>query len=600
MSRVFCWSIDRVRAFAAWSVAAAALLVSVHLAAAQEGDVVTKSISGEEVVRTVPPETILMETTRELLDEQSVDQMLRDEIRRGRLRFQIGEAPEDLELEILAGVPPRQVGNKWIGAYKLALGGIPLSDGSEVVVIRLEKNGATQVRERNLPKSYSFQIENGSVPAPTVDAPTAQSVALKEVDRLTVPPAQRAALPSLQALSTRLEIWVDPATAIGHLVWAFDLGNPNVSAAPAVRAYVSAMAAAGSPPAVFAVKSLRFYEFRGVVQAKVFDPTPLDQPLPQRPLSNVRIVKVPVAMAESEDETLQLAHTGADGTFQLPSDGSAVKLKVELKNDYFTVEDHSGTEVLVEVLPGDGDVQLSFDAESEFAVAQPSAFYWANEARKFAAEVLKDDQLREVRLATNYSGECNAEFLALQNRIKLFRASPAGNGRNCINKAYLDTVFHEYGHAIDYAFGGVLNHVEAKAYSEGFGDSLAMLFKNSSCYGRNHKGAGTCMRDPVETVVQFGEPGLALYKLSMVYSGFTWELLQALTAIDPTTARSTALSLTLQTAVLNPNNIKHAVELMLFADDDDLDLTNGTPHSREIAAAARSRGIPLPPELLAQ
>jgi hypothetical protein len=36
---------------------------------------------------------------------------------------------------------------------------------------------------------------------------------------------------------------------------------------------------------------------------------------------------------------------------------------------------------------------------------------------------------------------------------------------------------------------------------------------------------------------------------------------------------------------------------MLEVDDDDFDLTNGTPNSGAITAAARSRSIPLPAAL---
>lgn len=47
----------------------------------------------------------------------------------------------------------------------------------------------------------------------------------------------------------------------------------------------------------------------------------------------------------------------------------------------------------------------------------------------------------------------------------------------------------------------------------------------------------------------------------------------------------------------NSNSIPSAVQIMFEADDDDHDLTNGTPHSTQLVSAAASRSIPVPPQL---
>jgi hypothetical protein len=96
----------------------------------------------------------------------------------------------------------------------------------------------------------------------------------------------------------------------------------------------------------------------------------------------------------------------------------------------------------------------------------------------------------------------------------------------------------------------------------------------------------------------FGTPDLEFHQRGRVYSGFTWGLIQALKQTLPEAqALATAKQLTMGSAAQNPIGIQNAVELALLADDDDLDLSNGTPNGAAIKAAANARGIPLPPQL---
>jgi hypothetical protein len=60
-----------------------------------------------------------------------------------------------------------------------------------------------------------------------------------------------------------------------------------------------------------------------------------------------------------------------------------------------------------------------------------------------------------------------------------------------------------------------------------------------------------------------------------------------------------ATQLLLATLVANPSSVPDAVHLAFVLDDDDGDLTNGTTHFLEIAAAADSRHLPRPADPLA-
>lgn len=276
------------------------------------------------------------------------------------------------------------------------------------------------------------------------------------------------------------------------------------------------------------------------------------------------------------------------------------KIVVSLQNEFFTVRNQQGRTVTAsQVISNPHPLpELQFGSASEFEIAQPSAFYWANRVRSFVGDTLKDTDLLGVDLFVNAEPECNAFFDTALNRMTLLRASRPGSGNSCINKAYTDTVFHEYGHAIDHAMGGIVSGFDGRSYSEAFGDALAILFKNKSCYGANHIGPQTCLRDANAPKVMFHPPNANIHERGRIYSGFTWELIQALKqGLPEAEALTVAKQLTLGAAAQNPTGIVNAVELTFLADDDDLDLSNGTPNAVAIKAAANARRIPLPAAL---
>ena len=178
--------------------------------------------------------------------------------------------------------------------------------------------------------------------------------------------------------------------------------------------------------------------------------------------------------------------------------------------------------------------------------------------------------------------------------------SRAGSGQwNCPNTAYSDIIIHEYGHGVDDKKGGLMDD----AYSEGFADAMVILETRQPCFGRDFRlGVGTCERLATSPVLWpcSTNPwpfGCKAWVMGRIYQGFTWELIQNLkNTFSEDGAYSIAKKLILAAAVANPADIPDAVLLSFIADDDDGNLANGTPHFRELAAAADSRNIPRPPD----
>lgn len=81
-----------------------------------------------------------------------------------------------------------------------------------------------------------------------------------------------------------------------------------------------------------------------------------------------------------------------------------------------------------------------------------------------------------VTVRTNIADVCNAFFNPQDFSINFFTSGPAGNGQNCENTALIaDVVYHEWGHALDFALGGIPDG----AFSEGIGDILSALITRS-------------------------------------------------------------------------------------------------------------------------
>jgi len=228
-------------------------------------------------------------------------------------------------------------------------------------------------------------------------------------------------------------------------------------------------------------------------------------------------------------------------------------------------------------------IDLNFGASTEFETAEVSAFYWENFIHEFASSVLLPGELANLPTNVNINSTCNAFWNG--SSINFFRA-----GGGCPNMAYSDVVLHETGHGIDAMKGGILDG----GYSEGFGDSMAILGTRQPCVGRDFFGAGTCLR-PATNVDMWPPSSGEVHEVGKRYAQFVWELVQELRKTESDDdSFQIATKLVLGAAALNPSSIPDAVRLSFIVDDDDGDLTNGTPHCKELAAAADSRTIPHP------
>jgi len=456
---------------------------------------------------------------------------------------------------------PARVGDKWFCTYQLQYEGIPLAHTSDALCIVQGDGRATAIRKRNIPK----QVNATKAEVEAKAAVTAAEQHFKERTKADRPTASDPAL----------EIWVDAEQA-GRLCWTVVLTNNSDENPQAARYWVAAVGEAR----VVAVENLIHHNHEGTVTGSAWETTPF------QPARTLGLGFVDVTRTGGGGGTRP---TGLDGRYSFNPGFGSVALKATLAGQYCVIEDKGGTAVLNRTKTSTSPIDLDFNTTTEAEIAQVSGFRGTNEVHEFAREFLLPSHLYQLPTRVNIKSTCNAFFSGGDVSINFFNA-----GSGCPNTAYSDVIYHEYGHAIDFALGGILDG----GYSEGFGDALAILITRQPCVGRDFFGSGTCLRDYATLTTTWPPSSPEVHFVGQIYGGFTWELIQQLQKegrCGPSEdAFGVARRLVLAAAVGNPKDIPDAVLLSFLADDDDGDLSNGSPHFAALAAAADARKIPRP------
>lgn len=221
--------------------------------------------------------------------------------------------------------------------------------------------------------------------------------------------------------------------------------------------------------------------------------------------------------------------------------------------------------------------------------AQISAFAHATLVRRYARRFAPDlaflDETLPVRV--NIDDECNA--FSDGTAINFFAESA-----RCENTATLaDVVYHEFGHSVHRhaiipgvgAFDG--------AFSEGLSDYLAATITGDSGMGRGFFRNDAPLRElnPVGSENVWPRDIGEIHRTGIIFGGAMWDLRTALVEARGADAGVRYADQLFYAAVQRATNIRSTVVELLAADDDDGDLTNGTPNECLIRAAFARHGL---------
>lgn len=438
--------------------------------------------------------------------------------------------------------------------FPVAIENIPVSKYADVTAFVNPDGGVDVVRQRNLPTS--------------LDSASA-SVAPDEALNAAIEDAGGWADGALTDGPT-LEVWVDPEGA-GRLSYRIEFIDNGEN--PQARRYW--IAATGAPEVIY-WESMIHHQHGGHVRATVWE----NAGTPTGPTNVNPLGAMTVNRSSGGSEV-----TDPNGFYGFTTGGGNVTISGNLSGPNSVITTMEGALMTRDATGGtDDDLDLNYNAGVVPDLAQTTAFYWTNRAFDLASDILNPADLPALPTIVNRPGQCNAFWNG--SSINFFRAGGA-----CPNMAYDSVVLHEYGHGVDARKGGIVNG----GYSEGFGDAMSILGTRKSCVGSEFFGPGTCLRDAQDLIMWPFAPGEGVHAQGRRYAGFVWELTQQLKGIyAEDTAFELGAQLVMGAASANPSDIPDAVRLSFIIDDDDGDLTNGTPHFKQLAAAADSRNLPRP------
>ena len=278
--------------------------------------------------------------------------------------------------------------------------------------------------------------------------------------------------------------------------------------------------------------------------------------------------------------------TGPDGTFSFASEASAPyvlrsvlagpRIRIRDGNIGFTTPADSIT------VTGGSESNILWDA----AAASPSArdaFYHANVAYQFARTLDPGDVLApldagiDVRV-DDATGTCNAYWDGTGLTFYAAGGLCTATGR------IADVVYHEYGHAVTMQIYRPFR--TPRDMDEAFSDYFAATITGSPLVGRGLYGQpDTYLRDlEIDRVWPQDANPSSPHQQGLILAGALWDLRSEVGAevADPLFHFS---------RYALPESFDDVLVDILGYDDDDGDLTNGTPHFAAIIDAFRPHGI---------
>jgi hypothetical protein len=234
-----------------------------------------------------------------------------------------------------------------------------------------------------------------------------------------------------------------------------------------------------------------------------------------------------------------------------------------------------------------------------------NSFYHLNQARRVAAKWLPEGGLPYLfqTLASNVNlpYTCNAYY---DGAVNTFRS-----GGGCNNSGEIaDIVIHEWGHGLDLNTRGADG-----ASGEATADVVAMHVSHSAVIGPGFETDGTPLRniDPngprgllttqnigtkCSNVGDLGPLGYEVHCEGEIFGQTAWDLAQSLVAAEGQHTGWRIAERLFFTSLPDaggylPTSISPMYNALLNADDDDGNLTNGTPHAGLIHAAFSRHGI---------
>jgi len=255
--------------------------------------------------------------------------------------------------------------------------------------------------------------------------------------------------------------------------------------------------------------------------------------------------------------------------------------------------------------PQPTDLALNDAADPPYRLAEVNGYAHAQEIRRWVLTHSPTfpglSDLRDFRVVVNDFGPaCPGNARIGQSydfpAIFLCGAGVDDDGDDHVNYAFGSVVAHEIGH-----FLAILGGASAfGAYGEGIADVVSLAhFDSPRLGGGDIVGDCTSLVRSADNGLQFGQFCEEEHDCGRLLSGIFWSIRNELVATEPAAHRAILSRLALGSILMRlpyDDTIHSGIAIdLLVLDDDDDDLTNGTPHAAEICAGFAAHGLACPP-----
>ena len=276
----------------------------------------------------------------------------------------------------------------------------------------------------------------------------------------------------------------------------------------------------------------------------------------------------------------QAVYTDEDGFYSFS--GDATTLTTDFVGDSIQVYNQQGSDSSGTFTAGE-DYNWQLDSNST-NIAQLDSYVFLNQVKAWG-----ETWAPEVRMVTNdleslvnIQGSCNAYY---DGNVNFYRESNQCNATARI----ADVNYHEWGHGFHYyslqagSFDG--------SVSEGLADAVSFFLTGDSVIAPYFMKNGSGIRDASPDRVYPDDITNEVHADGLIFAGAVWDLWDVLEEeMGPDEAYATVVTLFVN-AIKGGPTIPDTYDEFIVADDDDGDLSNGTPNQCAIIEAFQRHGL---------
>ena len=286
------------------------------------------------------------------------------------------------------------------------------------------------------------------------------------------------------------------------------------------------------------------------------------------------------------------------GDFTIPNGGAgSVTVQSPISGNYFYVDNFPGTDTVLSTTvtpPGPANFVHNAANGSESNRAEVNGYIEAN--------VVRDRVIGANPTYPQIGSQSNFPVIVNRNdgycpgnawydpSLVTINFCTAGSGYP--NTAWSSVVYHEYGHHVVQAGGSGQGQ-----YGEGMGDVMSTIILDDNRLGLGFFGScSSWLRDATNSY-QYPCSG-EIHSCGQLISGAVWDTRNQLVSTEPSSYRQILMDLAVNSVPLHTGTLitPSIYTDWLTLDDDDGNLSNGTPHKAAITAGFGAHNlIPAPP-----